>query len=247
MTPSTSIDTCKLTFLWQRNNFYYWLVYLFRIVHNNSRSTKSSTSSYNREIYQHSMTYMLNILEYFLVKWKQLKYQNSNSPHIKCANGQFCKIEAPIQPLTNPPSCITAIYARNNAGIAHIYSLQIRNTHSATVPTPITSNLWILTSTNESDSEGFTLICHDQAPKSISIRKPIHVLCLPPVCSAISQHFQLPPHYKNHKMMINILLNTANLNAMNISSPEFWVWQHLEDHWNKTQLHTLTNIPVVHL
>ena len=45
--------------------------------------------------------------------------------------------------------------------------------------------------------------------------------------------------------MINILLNTANLNTMTILSPEFWVWQHLQDHWNKTQLHKLNDIPTV--
>ena len=59
----------------------------------------------------------------------------------------------------------------------------------------------------------------------------------------MSQHFHLPPHYKNHQMIINILLYTANLNAVNISSPEFQVWQHLEDHWNKTQLHKLAEVP----
>ena len=32
---------------------------------------------------------------------------------------------------------------------------------------------------------------------------------------------------------------------MNISSPEFLVWQHLEDHWNKTQLHKMADIPTV--
>ena len=44
---------------------------------------------------------------------------------------------------------------------------------------------------------------------------------------------------------MNISLNTANLNAMNISSPELPVWQHLEDHWNKTQLHKLADVPTV--
>ena len=94
------------------------------------------------------------------------------------ANGQFCSIEAPLQPLANPLSCITAIYAKNKAGINLWCSLQIRNTGSTTIPTPITSNLWILTSTPEADSEGITLICPNQVP----------------------------------------------------TSPEFWVWQHLEDH-----------------
>ena len=84
--------------------------------------------------------------------------------------------------------------------------------------TPFTSNLWILTSTTESDTEGNTLICPDQAPKSIKIQKPIHILCLPPACRATSQHFYLPPYYENDQIMINISLNTANINTMNISS-----------------------------
>ena len=107
------------------------------------------------------------------------------------------------------------------AGIEHWYSLQVRNTHSATITTPIASNLWILTSTMESDSEGITLICSDQAPKSISLRKPIHILQLPLACSATYQYFHLPHHYENHWVMINISLSTAKLNTMNISSPEF--------------------------
>ena len=30
-----------------------------------------------------------------------------------------------------------------------------------------------------------------------------------------------------------------------MSSPEFRIWQHLEDHWNRIQLHHLANIPTV--
>ena len=33
------------------------------------------------------------------------------------ANGQFCKIDAPFQALTNPPSYIAALYAKNDQGI----------------------------------------------------------------------------------------------------------------------------------
>ena len=43
----------------------------------------------------------------------------SEQQFITCqqANGQFCDINAPLQPLANPPSCIEAIYAKNKAGI----------------------------------------------------------------------------------------------------------------------------------
>ena len=82
-------------------------------------------------------------------------------------------------------------------------------------------------------------------PRFIITQTPIHILQLLPACSTTSQHFHLPPHYETHEITINISLNTANLNVMNISSPEFRIWQHLEDHWNGTQLHNSVNIPSV--
>ena len=57
--------------------------------------------------------------------------------------------------------------------------------------------------------------------------------------------FHLPPCYESHEITINISLNTANLNIVNISAPEFRIWQHLEDHWKETLLHHLVNIPSV--
>ena len=102
-----------------------------------------------------------------------------------------------------------------------------------------------MTSSTKSDPAGIILICPDKAPKFIKLQKPFYAFHLPPACSATSLHFHLPPRYKNHQMMINISLNAANLNMMNISSLEFLVWQHLEDHWNQTQLCKLADVPGV--
>ena len=38
-------------------------------------------------------------------------------------NGQFCSITTPFQPLANPPSCVTALYARSTADITSQCSL----------------------------------------------------------------------------------------------------------------------------
>ena len=107
--------------------------------------------------------------------------------------------------------------------------------NSATIPTSIAPNLWLPTSATKSESTGIMLICPDEAPN--------HILHLPPACSATSQHFHLPPIYENHQLMINTSLNTSKLNVINVSSPELRIWQHLKDHWNRTQLHHLVNIP----
>ena len=41
------------------------------------------------------------------------------------ANGQFCHISTPFQPLANPPTCITALYAKSEASIKSKCSLQL--------------------------------------------------------------------------------------------------------------------------
>ena len=92
---------------------------------------------------------------------------------------------------------------------------------------------------------GIMLICLDDAPRLIKTQMLIHILCLPPVCSTSSQHFHLPPPYENLLLMSSISLNTAKFIVMNVSSPKFRIWQHLEDHWNRTQLHHLVNIPSI--
>ena len=51
------------------------------------------------------------------------------------ANGQFCSITTPFQPLANPPSCVSALYARNPAGITSRCLLQIRKKSDVNLPT----------------------------------------------------------------------------------------------------------------
>ena len=161
------------------------------------------------------------------------------------ANEKFCNIDAPLQSLTNPPSCITALYAKNAVSINMKCSLQVRNTNSISKPTLIAPNTWILTSAHSAVTTMITLICPEVATRSITLQKPMHILQLPPTCSANSPQFHLPSHYETQALTVNISLHIANLNIINISSLEFHIWQHQEDHWNETQLCHLAKIPSV--
>ena len=154
----------------------------------------------------------------------------------------LCNINAPLQLLANLPSCITALYAKNTASINMRCSLQIRNTNSISIPTSIAPNVWILTSAPLPATTRITVICPAVATRSITLCKPIHILHLPPPCSATSPHFHLPPCCETQALTVNISLNTANLNIINISSLDFCIWQHLEDCQNETQLHHLVKI-----
>ena len=161
------------------------------------------------------------------------------------ANRQFCSLNTPLQPPANPPTCIAALYAKDKAGIKKRYSPQIRKANSVSIPTPIAPNVWILTSVPTAVSIGIMLICPEEAPSFIKTETPICFLQLPPGCCTTSQHFHLPPCYETHELTINISLNTVNLNMINISSPEFRTWQHLENYWNEAQFHYLVNIPSI--
>ena len=92
---------------------------------------------------------------------------------------------------------------------------------------------------------GIILICPGESTKLITVQKPIHVLWLPPACSATSPHFHLPPWYAPAALTVNISLDMANLKMVNMSSLDFHIWQHLKDHRNETQLHQLSHIPSV--
>ena len=161
------------------------------------------------------------------------------------ANRQFYSLNTPLLPLANPPTCISALYAKDKASIEKRCSLQIKKANSVGIPTAITPNVWIITSPPIAVASGIMFICPKEAPRSIIPQITTHVLQLPPACSATSQHFHLPSHYETHELTTNLSLNTANLNVINISSLEFRIWQYLEDHWNRTKLHHLVNIPSI--
>ena len=146
----------------------------------------------------------------------------SNQFHIcKAANGQFCTIPTPLQPLANPPTCTSALYARNLASISSRCSLQIRKTSDISIPSQMAPNVWILTTALSTPASTITLICPGKATTFIKVEKPIHILRIPIACSATLLNIHLPPRYQNSHLEVNISLNMANLNMVNISSLDF--------------------------
>ena len=94
-------------------------------------------------------------------------------------------------------------------------------------------------------ANAITLICPGKATTFIKVEKPIHILQIPPVWSATSSHFHLPPTYQNSNLEVNISLDMACLNMVNISSLDICIWQDLEDHTKETQLQQLATIPSI--
>ena len=161
------------------------------------------------------------------------------------ANGQFCNIPTPFQPLANPPSCTAALYAMNTASISTRCSLQIRKTSDVSIPSQMAPNVWILTTACSAVITTFTLIWPGEITQFIKVKKPLHVLRLPTACTATSPNFHLPPCYESPTLIVNISLDMANLYMINMSALDFCIWQHLEEHCNESQLSHLATIPSV--
>ena len=61
------------------------------------------------------------------------------------ANGQFCSITTPFQPLASAPSCIAALYAKSTADITSKCSQQIQKASITNLSTQMAPDVWILT------------------------------------------------------------------------------------------------------
>ena len=161
------------------------------------------------------------------------------------ANGQFCHISTPFQPLANPSTCIAALYTKSKAGIVSKCSLQLYKTTITALPTQITPDVWILTTPATTPMITITLICPEKPMEMIAIWQPIHILKLPMACSATSSHFYLPPRYKTPILNVNVSLNMANLQTINISALYFCIWQYLGNNQSDMQLQHLATIPLI--
>ena len=79
----------------------------------------------------------------------------------------------------------------------------------------------------------------------IAIWQPMHILKLPMACSATSAHFYLPPRYKTPVLNVNVSLDMANLQMINITALYFHIWQHLGNNQSDIQLQHLATIPSI--
>ena len=102
----------------------------------------------------------------------------TDQQYIACqhANGQFCRINAPFQPLTNPLSCITALYAKNDVAIGEQCSLSISHVPPTFVPVAVSSNLWIIPSNPQTLGSKITIICPDTATSTVPLKQPFNIL-----------------------------------------------------------------------
>ena len=134
---------------------------------------------------------------------------------------------------------------QKQAGIASKCSLQLLKRTTTALPTQITPDVWILTTPVTAPVTTITLICPEKPMEMITIWQPIYILKVPMACSATSPYFYLPPRYGTPVLNVNISLNMANLQMINISALCFCIWQHLGNNQSDMQLQHLATIPSI--
>ena len=143
----------------------------------------------------------------------------------QAANSQFCSMSTPLQPLANPLTCVSALYAKNSVHISLHCSIQIWKPAKVTMPIQIAPNVWIITTSPSAPQYTLTQVCPREPTHLINVRRPIHThtLELPTACSITSPYFYLPPTYHNPHWAVNISLLSANIHMLKISSSDFHV------------------------
>ena len=110
------------------------------------------------------------------------------------------------------------LYTKSEASIKSKCSLQLCKASTTSLPTQITSNVWILATPTSAPTDTISLICPEKPMETIPIRQLLHVLKLPMACSATSAHFYLPPRYETPVLNVNVSLDMANLQVVNITT-----------------------------
>ena len=126
----------------------------------------------------YSACYDINTRYFGVTKDATMGLELSTTQFQTCqqANGQFCHISTPFQPLANPPTCITTLYTKSRASITSKCSLQLCKTTTTTLPTQITPDVWILTTLAMATVNTITLIYPEKPMETIAIQQPLHVL-----------------------------------------------------------------------
>ena len=92
------------------------------------------------------------------------------------ANGQFCILNTQLLPFANPPTCVSALYAKDKDTILKRCFLQFKKASSISIPTSIAPNVWITTPTPAAVPARITLIYPRTAPRTITPQTPIHII-----------------------------------------------------------------------
>ena len=126
----------------------------------------------------------------------------------------------PFQPLANPPTCIAALYTKEQGrhSIKMFPTVMHKHDHHCSPYSDDTRCLDTYYTGYNSNEHNNSDMSREMHGNDCQIWQPIHILKLPTACSATSSHFYLPPRYETPILNVNVSLNMTNLQMINISA-----------------------------
>ena len=203
-------------FLLPISNSFSSLMYQFRTGNNSSPYTKFLHWIFHMAILLPAMMSTLNILGLHKMTPWQWKFCHNNSGFVRTQTDSFAQFLCHFSHLQTHR--LAALYVKNTASISARCSLQIRKSSDVSMPSQLAPNVWILTTAPSAATATITCKCPGETTQFIEVKRPIHILHLPTTCSTTSPSFHLLLHYEGLPLEVNISLDMANLNMINISS-----------------------------
>ena len=195
----------------------------------------------------YSMRYTMDT-KYLGVTYDRTKAMDISEEQFKLCkevNRQFCPLSMPLQPLTNLPPCVAALYTKNSREIDCLCELTTKAQPELYLPIPLAPNVWAIISSPFRQQPPVTVVCPTRPATLIHISPPIHILRLEPACSVTSQHFHLPPKYEDTHRTMNLSIYNANLDIIDISAALFRITQHIPSVQQQETLEKLAALPPV--
>ena len=120
----------------------------YRTEHNRSKYIKLSIYQFHIVTYQPNIKLTTGIYgSHIYNKTKVVVYYGSTVHSLSACKWTVLQNKhVPFQPLMNPPSCIIALYAKNDQAIGEQCSLSISHVQYTFIPVAVISNLWIIPS-----------------------------------------------------------------------------------------------------
>ena len=196
-------------------------MYQFRISNNSLPSTKFSYWIFHMVILLSTMTSTLSILGLHKMKPWQWKFLHNNSGFVKKQMDSFVQFLHHFNHLQTHHLALLPYMSKTWPASQPDVLYKSGNLQMLVCPHNMPPKVWILTTAPSAATATITLTCPGETTQFIAMKRPIHILRVPTACSATSPNFHLCPHYEGPPLEVNISLDMANLNMINISSVNF--------------------------
>ena len=121
--------------------------------------------------------------------------------------------------LETNPNCLTALFFKDNSKIDKQFKLTVSNINGPQA-NYLDQGIWVISVTEETQMEvKFSDYTHIE-----TIKPPMTLINLQPVCNAFSPKIKSPPYLKQYSWGFHVTLQAANIHVPTLSPNDFRIW-----------------------